>query len=236
MTKIENQKFSRLFDRGDSLRIEDVIFQNCSFEACALSLTKDISKISKIRDVSLIGCSVNGCETGPAVFSNVMIDNLKTNDLFILWCPYFDRVTISGNVGRMKINSAADPSIMGSAAQKPFDDYRVKFYEGVEWALDISRARFRDFDFLGIPGRMIRRDPNSQILITRERALQVAKPGWEKNLNSKNKIWPFAIKLFLNDGDPDTVLVAPLGAPKEKRDLLLNGLQELREIGLAEPD
>lgn len=236
MKKFENQTFSRLFDRGDGLYIEDAIFQSCSFEMCALSLTQDISKISTIRNIKLADCSVNSCETGPAVFSNVVIDNLKTNDLFILWCPYFDRVTISGNVGRLKINSAADPSTMGGAAQKPFDDYRLRFYEGVDWALDISRARFKEFDVLGIPGRMIRRDPNSQVLITRERALQVAKPGWEKGLNPNNKIWPFAIRLFLNDGDADMVLVAPLGAPKAKRDLLLYGLQELRDIGLAEPD
>jgi hypothetical protein len=32
------------------------------------------------------------------------------------------------------------------------------------------------------------------------------------------------------------VLVAPLGAAKKKRDELIRGLQELRELGVAEPN
>lgn len=87
-----------------------------------------------------------------------------------------------------------------------------------------------------MPGRLIRRDPESQVLITRERALQVATPEWEKQLDPANKLWPFRINLFLSYGDADTVLVVPLGAAKAKRDPLLKGLQELRQIGLTEPD
>ena len=138
----------------------------------------------------------------------------------------------------MKINAAADTSTWGAnnPKQKPFEDYRARFYTDVEWALDISAARFKDFDVRGVPGRLIRRDPESQVLITRERALQIARPGWERQLDPANKLWPFMINLFIGDGDPDTVLVAPLAAAKAKRDPLLNGLQELRAIGLAEPD
>lgn len=98
------------------------------------------------------------------------------------------------------------------------------------------RSKFARSVDLGVPGRLIRRDPESQVLITRERALQVATPGWEKQLDPSNKLWPFMVNLFLGDGDPDTVFVAPLGAAKAKRDPLLKGLQELRRIGLAEPD
>ena len=44
------------------------------------------------------------------------------------------------------------------------------------------------------------------------------------------------IDLFLSDGDEDMVLVAPLGAPKKKRDTLLGQLHELRDVGVALPD
>jgi hypothetical protein len=104
------------------------------------------------------------------------------------------------------------------------------------WPLEISEARFKEFDVRGVPARLIRRDPESQILVTRERALEVATPGWEKKLDPSNTHWPFVIKLFLSDGYPATVLVAPLGAAKAKRDPLLKGLRELRTMGLAEPD
>lgn len=192
--------------------------------------------MSEIRRVELTDCVENRCQTGPMILSEVSISRLKITDLLIFWSPYLDRVVLSGEIGKMKINVTADPSTYGNAKQKSFDDYRAKFYEGVEWALDISEARFKEFDIRGVPGRLIRHDPESQILITRERALQVATPGWERQLDPSNKLWPFMVKLFLSDGDADTVFAAPLGAAKAKRDPLLKGLRELRRIGLAEPD
>jgi hypothetical protein len=239
MREFKNENFYQLYDRGDQLLIEDMKFEQCTFTRCAISLTAQFGRMSTVRNVELSDCAFLDCQTGPTVLSNVSISNLRTSDLFIVWCPYLDRVKLSGNIGKMKINAEADTSTYGPnnyARQKPFDDYRDRFYAGVDWALDISEARFKEFDIRGVPARLIRRDPESQVLITRERALQVVKPGWEGQLYPTNKLWPFMINLFLADGDADTVLVAPLAAAKAKRDLLLQGLQELRRIGLAEPD
>jgi hypothetical protein len=236
MIEYQSRHFHRLFDRGDRLRIADAAFRECDFESCAFSLTQDVSTMSEVRRVELDNCSMNGCGTGPLIASEVRVSNLKTNDLLILWCPYLDRVTFSGVIGKLKINATARPSTYNNERQKPFEDYRRQFYANVEWALDIRDARFKGFDFRGIPGHLVRRDPESQLLIKRERALEVATPGWEKRLDPSNKLWPFMIRLFLSDGDADTVFVAPLGAAKAKRDPLLKGLQELRRIGLAEPD
>lgn len=236
MKEFRSETFSRLFDRGESHRIEDVAFYKCLFENCALSLTEDVTKMSEVRRTEMVDCSIYGCNTGPMVVSEVSISRLKTNDLLILWSPYLDRVVLSGEIGKIKINAEGGTWTADDERQRPFDDYRANFYAGVEWALDISNARFKEFDVRGVPGSMIRRDPESQVLITRERALQVATPGWEEQLGPENKLWPFMVKLFLSDGDADTVFVAPLGASKAKRDLLLKGLQELRRIGLAEPD
>jgi hypothetical protein len=236
MKEFQSETFRGLYDRGGKLRIEEMRFAGCIFDHCALSLTTDISRMSEIRTVELVDCRMNCCESGPMILSDVTVNKLRMTDLLILWCPYLNRVVLAGAIGSMKINAAADPSTFGNDRQRPFDAFRDRFYVGVEWALDISKARSRNFDVRGVPGRLIRRDPESQILVTRERALKVAAPGWEKYLDPSNKLWPFMINLFLSDGDPDTVLVAPLGAPKAKRDLLLEGLRELRMIGLAEPD
>jgi hypothetical protein len=236
MNEFKGKIFHGHFDRGDKLRIEEMKFTECTFQGCALSLTKDISRMSEVRAVELADCAVYSCETGPLIASDVTISNLQTGDLLILWCPYLNRVVLSGKIGKMKINSWADTSTFRNNKQKPFDDFRHQFYTDVEWALDISKARFKEFDLSGIPGRLIRRDPESQILVTRQRALEVVKPGWEKQLDPSNKLWPFVVESFLSDGDPDQVLVAPLGAAKAKRETLLKGLRELRRIGLAEPD
>lgn len=236
MNQYKNQTFFGLYDRGDKLLLENMTFDRCEFSRCALSLTDDLERISTVRNVDMKYCSSLDCQTGPMILSNVTVSQLVTSDLLIFWSPYLDRVRLSGNVGKMKINITAAPSTYGNEKQRPFDEFRARFYADVEWALDISEARFKGFDMRGIPARLVRRDPSSQIVITRERALQVATAGWEKQLDPANKQWPFMINLFLSDGDPDLVLVAPLGAPKEKRDALLKGLQELRAIGLAEPN
>jgi hypothetical protein len=235
MRSFENESFYGLFDDGGVL-LKDMKFEGCGFRHTGISLTTDLNRMSTVRNIELTNCAIDGCQTGPMILRNVKITNLKTSDLFIVWCPYLDRVTLSGEIGKMKVNLYADPSTWENEKQKPFDDFRTAFYADVEWALDISEARFKEFDLRGVPARLVRRDAESQVLITRERALQVATPGWEKQLDQTNKLWPFMINLFLSDGDADTVLVAPLGAAKSKRDSLLKGLKELRNIGLAEPD
>ena len=234
--EFKDESFYKLADRGGKLLLENMKFERCEFTSCIISLTADVDRMSTVRNVTLDDCYANGCLTGPMILSNVTINNLKTNDLLLVWSPYFDRVTLSGEIGKMKINRTAAPSTHNKPTQKPFEDFRNQFYANVEWALDISKARFKEFDLESVPAHLVRRDPESQIVVKRERALEIATPGWEARLDPSNKLWPFIINLFLGDGDPDIVLIAPLGAAKAKRDPLLKGLQELRRIGLAEPD
>lgn len=236
MKAFKNESFRDIFDRGDKLLLEDMRFEGCKFTNCALSLTTEIDRMTTVRNVALEDCSANGCHIGPMILSNVSIHNLKTNDLLIIWSPYLDRVILSGEIGKMKINATAHPSTFRNLKQKPFDDYRKEFYASVDWALDISKARFKEFDLESVPASLVKRDPDSQVVVTRERALQVAASGWEKRLDPSVNLWPFVINQFLADGHPDIVLVAPLGAAKAKRDPLLRGLRQLREIGLAESD
>jgi hypothetical protein len=103
----------------------------------------------------------------------------------------------------------------------------------VDWALDISEALFKEFDMHGVPARLVRRDPATQVIVTREKALQ---PGWRSKLDPSNTFWPFVIDLFLQDGEPDIVLVAPKGKRKKDYLSLLDGLNDLRQAGVAEPD
>lgn len=232
MIEFYGQKFVDLFDRGNAMHLDSLRFVNCNFENSALSLTKDIQRRSTASNIELIKCSANGCDIGPAVLRNVRIDSLATNDLLIVWGAFFDRVKLSGPIGKIKINHFVHHADRSEATQGPFDRARTNFYETVEWALDISEARFKEFDVRGIPAGLIRRDPETQVVVTRERAMR---SGWRERLSPSNTLWPFMIKLFLSDGDPDTVLVAPLGAPKARRESLIQGLNELRELGVAEP-
>ena len=233
MIEYANQQFTDIFDRGDALSLDAMRFVDCKFENAALSLTKSIDRRSVVSNVELVRCSANGCDIGPAILRNVKVDTLATDDLLIVWGALFDQVKLQGAIGKIKINHHVHHVDRSEATQGPFDRARRKFYESVEWALDISEARFKEFDVRGIPARLIRRDPETQVVVTRDGAL---KPGWQEHLSPSNTLWPFMIKLFLSDGDQDMVLVAPIGAPKAKRDALIKGLKELRELGVADPN
>lgn len=233
MIEYADQKFSDLFDRGGALSLDSIRLANCTFENSAFSLTTILDRRSSASNLDIVKCSANGCDVGPAVFRNIRIDSLSTNDLLIVWGALFDRVKLSGSIGKIKINPFVHHSDRSESTQGPFDRAREEFYRTVEWALDISEAKFKEFDVRGIPAKLIRRDPETQVVVTRERAMR---PGWREQISAANTLWPFMINLFLSDGDQDIVLAAPLGAPKAKRDSLINGLNELRRLGVAEPE
>lgn len=225
--------FLSAFDRGDALVIEGLELSNCSFTHCGLSMTKDITKRSIVRNCKLRNSTVVGCDIGPAIIENVEVDGVVTKDLLIIWGAFLKNVTFRGLCGKIKINHWAHFIDRTAAMQKPFDEARDRFYNSIDWAIDIRDAKFREFDYRGIPGRLIRRDPETQFLIRRKNVIDAS---WRSKLSKDNIHWPFVLELFESDGDEDIVLVAPLAAPKAKRDTLLRHLRELRTIGFADAD
>jgi len=123
----------------------------------------------------------------------------------------------------------------GPGPTDPFVLANNRFYEDVDWALDISGAAFTgiEMELSGIPSRLIRRDRETQVVITRERILGA---GWtwnEGDIVTNPRYW--SIKKFMDAGFADAVLVAPK-ANKKFFAQDLGALRALREEGLAEPD
>jgi hypothetical protein len=113
----------------------------------------------------------------------------------------------------------------------PFARANARFYAGIDWALDISEARFTGVELYrsDIPARLIRRDPETQAVVHREVLLGSA---WREILADSS--WRFAIHRFLETGFDDTVLVAC----KRGRyfDEGMAAIRCLRAAGLADPD
>lgn len=232
MKSVADQRFENLFDHGKRLSLEFMQFERCTFANCILSRTTDVANRSTVKGVHLRQCTIGGCNVGPAVFEDCSVEGLETDDLLIIWGALFKHVTVAGSIGKIKINQLASGLRRDPDVQRPFDIARRQFYDNTDWALDISAARFESFDVRGVPARLFRLDLDTQAIVTRERATA---PDWQSRVSEWNTLWPFAIKLFLSAGDEDTVLVAPLGAPKDERDKLLRGIRELRDLGVAEP-
>ena len=114
--------------------------------------------------------------------------------------------------------------------QRAFEEANAAFYASVDWALDISEAEFQELSFRGIPGRLVRRDRETQIVVSRQKAMG----GEWRKLDLDKTYWQVALELMLERGDEDVVLVAPKRAKDFKH--LLRGLQLLRDAGVAEPD
>jgi hypothetical protein len=148
---------------------------------------------------------------------------------------FFRRVALRGKLGFIKFNaechSESDRFPLHQAAWN--DAYR-EFYKSVDWALDIREAQFStSVDFHFLPGRLVRRDPETQVLITRDRLRNI---DWQKICREGScPSHAIEIEWFLTRSVHDScVVIAPRKTRQFERDL--RGLHLLREKGIAEPD
>jgi hypothetical protein len=227
----ERQKFSDLQDQDSGAVFEDLEFRRCTFTNSGI-FTYDLQRRTTIRNVKFVNCTVKKCSLYGAVVEDVSVEGRSRFAEFCTNAAVFKHVTIRGKLGIIRILprigfvfNVTDPLI-----QSAFDLANAAYYETVDWALDISAAEFYDLDVYCIPARLIRRDPATQLVVTREKALE----GVWRSLDLSETHWPWAIENLLLNNTADTVLVAPKGHPNFKR--LLEGLQILRDAGVAQPD
>jgi len=231
----ENRTFEDFDDRDSAALFSDVEFRRCHFDGCLVSMTQKPNLRTTIRNVSLIDCTENGCSIGTAIVENAFIENLKAPGLFQTFGAVFNRVTLRGRIDRLMITNDVLPSVLmvEEDRQREIDTFRhanAKYYSHVEWALDISQGEFRELEIRGIPSRLIRRDPETQIVVTRER---VAESDW-RQLDFSESLTSFSLNFLLEEGWPDMVMIAP--KRHRKFPLYLEDLQLLRQAGIAEPD
>src|SRR5690349_9257772 len=100
----QNERFENLFDHGKRLTLQSMRFGRCAFSHCILSKTKDPGTRSTVRNVSLENCIANRCNIGPAIFEDCSVNGLATDDLLIMWGALFKHVTLSGDIGQLKVN------------------------------------------------------------------------------------------------------------------------------------
>jgi hypothetical protein len=99
-----------------------------------------------------------------------------------------------------------------------------------DWALDISDMS-GTCDLRGVPAGVIRRDPETQVVMTFEQALE---GSWKAVLGPENGTIAGGIKLLLDGGFKDTVLIADRASPEFRSNVA--ALRELQRIGAALPE
>jgi hypothetical protein len=136
--------------------------------------THDPKLRSIVRNVRLVNCEQQGCSVHRAVVEDGLVDGLWTSGLFQAFGAVYKHVVICGNIGRIMLTSAVPRLSESWEDLRPLEQANTDYYTTVDWALDISEAQAEEIDIRGIPARLIRRDPETQVVITRERAMRGA--------------------------------------------------------------
>lgn len=230
MQNIDDQQFRMVFDDGGKV-FESLRVTNSSFDNCGMSLSKRPSRMSSVRSVHVSNCKVINSEIGPTVIEDVQVDGLEVNPILLFWSCFFRRVSFSGKIGKIKINLEPFAFCTDAGILAAFAEQRAAFYEATNWALDISRARLVDFAFKGIPLDLIRRDPQTQVII-RKRDF-----GRLDSLGSRfADAFPEThtrLSIFRDSDAEEVLLVVPLAAARKRREDWEGGIAELRCLGIA---
>jgi hypothetical protein len=227
MRKYEKQPLFGLRDRDSGATYSDLRFVDCTFSNCALSITSDPALRATVRNVELVNVQVHACRIWSVIVDDVQIDGLKTEGLLQTWGAVFRRTVLRGLIGEVMISHEIRAGLAPPEIQAAFDDANADFYRGVDWALDIREAEFVDCVLRGIPAALVRRDPDTQVVVTRASALD---PAW-RALELSDTHWATAIETFLESGKADIVLVAGKRHPHFEE--LRDGLARLRDAGIA---
>ena len=204
-------------------RFESLSLRQCRFLNCVVCPATDPSQGTVIQDVVLAGCRQRGCTIYGAQLKRIVVDDLTTQGLLDVRGCVFDGVVLRGRIGRILISaSVADPK-----QQSEFDAWSLQFYKHVEVAVDISAGEFEELELHGIPARLVRRDPETQVVVTRRKAQS---ESWRQI--DLGDWWPIALEMLAEGRYDDTVFVAP--KRHKKFGELMEGLRKLREAGIAE--
>lgn len=227
---INGQDFRSLYDDGGK-EYSDLHFMGCSFESCGFSITDDPAHRSVARRLRFTKCAVGASAMHSGILDDVVVDGLKTRGLFLNHGVVFRHVILTGRIGRVMFS----PMVGGTrdepvrlAMQDAFDQANRRFYESVDWALDISGAEFEECEIQGVPARLIRRDPATQVVVRRDKVMQGA---W-RDLDLSGTHWATSLDFLMAREEDDMVLVAPKRNKNFRR--LLEGLETLRGAGIAE--
>lgn len=209
--------------------VEDCTFSNCFIPAASDPQVRHVVRHVQFRNITQHACWINGL-----AIEDVQIDRLKSGGdmpLFLHACV-FRHVTLLGSITGFKINLDLTQHGGGDANERERHAWKsanVAYYQHVDWALDITKAKFTSRPtFEAVPGSLIRRDPQTQVLLRRSELLAV---DW-KSFDYGTTAIDITIDWFLGDSPyDDTVVVAASGNRKFKEQLAV--LEELRRRGWA---
>ena len=231
MIEIEDETF---WKGGEQSGYSDIAARRCAFNQCILRASAIPGQWKQISSVELLDASQWNCSISGTTFEEVSLHNLKrTGDSpLFLWGCVFRHVKVSGRLSGIKINRAIGAGPRFDGVQPAWDHAVVKYCADVDWALDISEAKFAGgITFEAVPGHLIRRNPATQVLVNRKSlsSLKFDSLDFDKTAIDLSLSGFLKNSLFEN-----VVLAARADSKWAKRDIAV--LNMLRSEGIAEVD
>lgn len=188
----------------------------------------------------------------PTFWDECVFDGVRVSRDVVMVSGVFRHCVLRGRIGLLLfmddvMNALGGPSgrARGPFAQ-PVDAARARetlaYYRDLDWALDIRGAEFVTPMSFPLPGRLVRYDPRTQLALSRKEVRAfVAKSATVADALPIQTLLralgpnPWASSLSLLLGSPFESKVLAAAATGKDRGHWLDGLRELRKLGLAEP-
>jgi hypothetical protein len=213
--------------RVDNPQFADATFENCAFDNCFIGHTSPDER-GLIKNVKLRGTGMHACYITGVRVEDCSVEGLKRlgRGTLHFWGTVFKHVKLSGRLCGMSFRRQMHPPIPD---QEAWDESCRKYYSNVDWAFDLREAQFTSsVGFAAIPGSLIRRDPETQVLVSRPKLLS---SEWRSVVGTRTAVW-VSIDWFLQDSlFDDVVLVASKKAKYFKDELAV--FESLRREGIA---
>lgn len=155
---------------GEHVVVSDREYESCRFEGFTITSHNsarmgepvDPDTRPRVENVALRSCSVR---PAVAIVQGAVLDEVTFQDLEgELWLVHcgFRHVRLEGLFTNLKIQSAA---FRTQPEWLAVDEDNARLHASVDWALDVSRARFRNPNISGVPSEKLIIDPSRQALV-----------------------------------------------------------------------
>jgi hypothetical protein len=226
MTRVtyENQEFQhlRLVDRQHTLA--GISVRGGEFFDCRIVQVGDPAYPIRVVNSEITGTRlVNSAAIG-ARFEDVTVTDCPTpaDPVYLDGC-LFRHVVLRGRLGSWLFRDMAKS--VSDAVREAFAEVERQFYAEGEYALDITEAVFESASMFSLPGELIRRDPETQFLVRKER-LEGA------DLSMLPRSMQRRLKRAARSPFDSTVLVVGRDEPDFKESLASH--RQLVDLGIAE--
>jgi len=227
--QLSRQRFRGYDDRDSGALIEGLTFDRCEFDDCIVSIGRTPALRTTVRNCEFLRCVVQrSCGVYTPVVEDSTVDGLKTPGTLFLRGAVFKHVVLKGKIGGLVV---APPRVTSVGSEEAFRIANREYYSTVDWALDLTQVEAQlELELAQVPGHLVRRDPTTQILVTRERLLAA---DWRK-IDLEGTPYDIALDRLAREGYDSRVLVAPSG--HRSFSMHLKAQQRLRDAGVAEPN